>query len=138
MKNHYETLGVSKEATNEEIKKAYRLKAKEFHPDVNKSDDAEERFKEVNQAYEVLSDSKTRKEYYEKYDERSDEGSDEKYYKKSYHSFCKHCKKETNTVFSWGQKALIVFWIFINVIFGFLYWFFVSRKKCVICKRHKS
>ena len=54
----YETLGVAKGASNDEIKKAYRKLAKEYHPDINKSPEAEEKFKEINAAYEILSDEK--------------------------------------------------------------------------------
>ena len=59
----YEILGVSKDATDAEIKKAFRSKARELHPDVKKAPDAEERFKELNEAYDVLSDSKKRAQY---------------------------------------------------------------------------
>ena len=50
-RDYYEVLGVSKDASNDEIKKAYRERAKKFHPDVNKSPDAEEKFKEISEAY---------------------------------------------------------------------------------------
>lgn len=63
---YYEVLGVSREATVTEIKKAFRRKARELHPDVNKAPDAEERFKELNEAYDVLSDSQ-KKSLYDRY-----------------------------------------------------------------------
>jgi len=63
-RDYYEVLGLSKSATAEEIKKAYRQKAKKFHPDVNKEDEnAAEKFKEVAEAYEILSDSQKRAAY---------------------------------------------------------------------------
>ncbi len=63
-KDYYKILGVKKEATEKEIKTAYRTLAKKFHPDVNPSDkSAEEKFKEVGEAYEVLSDTEKRAQY---------------------------------------------------------------------------
>jgi molecular chaperone DnaJ len=63
-KDYYKTLGVSKNAPADEIKKSYRKLARKYHPDANKGDaSAEERFKEISEAYNVLSDEKRRKEY---------------------------------------------------------------------------
>ncbi len=63
-KDYYKTLGVGKNATADEIKKAYRKLARKHHPDVNPGDKkAEERFKDINEAYEVLSDSSKRARY---------------------------------------------------------------------------
>lgn len=69
-KDYYKILGVSRSATDDDLKKAYRKLALKYHPDKNKSPDAEERFKEVAEAYEVLSDKKKR----EVYDQCGEEG----------------------------------------------------------------
>lgn len=62
-KDYYEILGVDKEASQDELKKAYRKLVKKYHPDVNDAEDAETKFKEVQEAYEVLSDESKRKAY---------------------------------------------------------------------------
>ncbi|WP_340694592.1 J domain-containing protein [Hydrogenobacter thermophilus] len=63
IKDYYQILGVDRNATVEDIKKAYRRLAKEYHPDVNSDQGASEKFKEINEAYHVLSDEERRKEY---------------------------------------------------------------------------
>ncbi len=61
--DYYDVLGVSSNDSEEEIRKAFRKKAMEYHPDRNRNPDAEEKFKEINEAYQVLTDSKKRTQY---------------------------------------------------------------------------
>ncbi len=61
--DHYKTLGISKNATTEEIKKAYRKLALQYHPDRGGDKESEKKFKEVNEAYQILSDPEKRKRY---------------------------------------------------------------------------
>ena len=64
-RDYYDILGVSKNASQDEIKKAFRKKARQYHPDVNKDNpkEAEAKFKEANEAYEVLSDETKKAQY---------------------------------------------------------------------------
>jgi len=62
-RDYYEVLGVNRSATEEQIKKSYRLLARQYHPDVSSAPEAETRFKEINEAYEILSDQKKRAAY---------------------------------------------------------------------------
>ena len=65
-RDYYEVLELSKNASSEDIKKSYRKLAKKYHPDINKDPGAEEKFKEINEAYEVLSDPQ-KKQIYDQY-----------------------------------------------------------------------
>ena len=62
-RDYYEILGLSKGASKDEIKKAYRKLARQYHPDVNKEAGADEKFKEISEAYEVLSDDQKKSHY---------------------------------------------------------------------------
>ena len=62
-KDYYAALGVTKNASQEEIQRAYRKLARKYHPDVNKTPDAEEKFKDIGEAYEVLKDPDKRAKY---------------------------------------------------------------------------
>src|SRR5690606_3705300 len=62
-RDYYTVLELARGATNDEIKKAYRRHARKFHPDVNKEADAEDKFKELSEAYEVLSNDERRAAY---------------------------------------------------------------------------
>jgi curved DNA-binding protein len=62
-KDYYDVLGVARDASQDDIRRAYRKLAREYHPDLNRESDAEERFKEVGEAYEVLSDPDKRERY---------------------------------------------------------------------------
>jgi len=62
-KDYYAALGVAKNASQEEIQRAYRKLARKYHPDVNKTPDAEEKFKDIGEAYEVLKDPDKRAKY---------------------------------------------------------------------------
>lgn len=67
-KDYYKVLGIQKGASDDEIKKAYRKQALRYHPDKNKSPGADDQFKEIAEAYDVLSDGKKR-EIYDRYGE---------------------------------------------------------------------
>lgn len=82
MKNYFEILGVKEDATDEEIKKQYRLLSKKYHPDVNP--DGGEKFKEIAEAYDVLSDPKKKIDYLKQKDNPFVGGSFEEFFKNMY------------------------------------------------------
>src|SRR2546430_4142127 len=61
--DYYDLLGVPRNASDEQIRSAYRRLARQYHPDVNKADDASERFKQITEAYEILTDPQRRQRY---------------------------------------------------------------------------
>ena len=72
-KDYYKILGIAKGASEDDVRKSYRKMALKFHPDKNKSAGAEEKFKEIAEAYEVLSD-KRKRDVYDKYGEEGLKG----------------------------------------------------------------
>lgn len=99
MQNYYELLQVNINATNEELKKAYRKLAKKYHPDVNaNNEDTQELFKKINNAYEVLSNDVTRKKYDEElnFNFSNNETFEENYYSNYDTTFDEDkCKSDT-------------------------------------------
>ncbi|MGL5591347.1 MAG: DnaJ domain-containing protein [Mycoplasmoidaceae bacterium] len=131
MKDYYQILGVEYNATQEEIKKAYKKLAKEFHPDVNKSMDAEDRFKEISKAYETLSDNDQKEKYdYDFFNKKSQKNE----YVNPYISVCKFCGKETAFDYSTSQIILFCFLLFLFFPLGILYALFASKRTCIFCK----
>ena len=99
MQNYYELLQVDINATNEELKKAYRKLAKKYHPDVNaNNEDTQELFKKINNAYEILSNDITRKKYDEElnFNFSNNETFEENYYS-NYGSTFDEDKHKSNT-----------------------------------------
>ncbi len=96
MKNYYEVLEISENASQEVIERVYKLFAKKYHPDVNPDNpkEAEEKFKEITEAYEVLSDESKRKSYDDKlkYEKQKQSSSSQTYQSSSYTS----SKQESN------------------------------------------
>lgn len=96
MSNHYETLGVDKNATQEEIKKAYRKLAMTYHPDRNPGDkEAEAKFKQVQEAYEVIGDE-TKRRNYDNFGSNQFSGNPEDIFSQFFHGFGRGQRHDTN------------------------------------------
>jgi curved DNA-binding protein CbpA len=83
MNNYYQILGVSKDADSKTIKSAYRKLAKQYHPDISKEVDAEQKFAKIAEAYDVLSDN-TKREQYDNYGSYDTEGFQKRYQNGNY------------------------------------------------------
>jgi len=102
--DYYKVLGVSKNATQDEIRKAFRKHARTYHPDVNKSEDADVQFKKFNEAYEVLKDPEKRKHYdtYGKNWQQAAQGGAEPFWNKHY---SKGASGPRSRTFSFGRDG---------------------------------
>ena len=101
-KDYYKILGVGKNATADEIKKAYRKRARKYHPDVNKDLESENRFKEVGEAYEVLKDPEKRK-LYDQYGADWKAGKQQEEYRKQYQQQHRGADFERGQRFDFGS-----------------------------------
>lgn len=91
-KDYYKVLGIAKGASEDEIKKAYRKQALRYHPDKNKSPGAEDKFKEIAEAYDVLSDAK-KKDIYDRFGEEGNRLAARVFHSLSfYFSYHKSCR----------------------------------------------
>ena len=111
-KNYYQILGISKDATQKDIKKAYRHLARKYHPDLNPGDkSAEDRFKNINEAYEILSDTEKR----QKYDSFGDQWQYAEQFAKSGQRRTGKNTGEARTVFEFGDLGDVFGDLFGNV-----------------------
>ena len=85
-KDYYKILGISKSASSDQIKKGYRKLARKYHPDVNKENDSEKKFKEIGEAYEVLKDPEKRKAY-DQYGANWKAGKEQQQYHQEYQQY---------------------------------------------------
>jgi len=110
--NYYQTLGINRDATQKDIKKAYRRLARKFHPDLNPGDKAaEDRFKNINEAYEILSDIEKR----QKYDRFGDQWQYAEQFAKSGQERTKQSTGKTRTAFEFGDLSGVFGDLFSNV-----------------------
>lgn len=106
--NYYEILGISYTATQEEVKKAFRTLAKQYHPDVNKEDNATEMMQKITEAYEVLSDINKRKEYDKKLNIHKSGNQSNKAQRPNvhYHSYTKTREESEKDLDDWLNEYL--------------------------------
>ena len=137
MNNYYEILEVSKDATQDEIKKAYKKLAKKFHPDINKESGAEEKFKKINEAYEVLSDETEREEYDQKLNNINNSYSYTSWDNvgNNQEDKCDFCQKETCYVYSMNQKIIMFLLFFCSIPIWLIYIILAKKRTCAYCQK---
>ncbi len=125
-KDYYEVLGVSRNADANEIKKKFRQLAKVYHPDISKEDNAEEKFKEIQEAYEVLSDPDKRQNYdtigHDRYKASSSTNTNYQGYESyAYYSGAGSNFRSFNVGEWFKKKSLLekIIYIIIGIILGF-------------------
>lgn len=116
-KDYYKTLGVSKDATAEQIKKEYRKMARKHHPDVSKDPEAEKNFKEIGEAYEVLKDPEKRK-LYDQYGSDWETGKQREEYQKQYQKQYQGSGYNSNSVFEGSFDSSREYSDFFETLFG--------------------
>ncbi len=124
-KDYYEVLGVSRNANENEIKKKFRQLAKVYHPDISKEDNAEEKFKEIQEAYEVLSDPDKRQNYdtigHDRYKASGSAYTNQEYESYAYYSGAGSNFISFNIVEWFKKKSLLekIIYIILGIILGF-------------------
>lgn len=121
-KDYYSILGVSKDADAKTIKVAYKQLAKKYHPDISKEPDAEERFKEIAEAYDVVGDEEKRKQYDQFGSSYHDQGFNQRYQQGNYY--------RGYSAYDAGSARLVKLkwwhWLIIIAVLLFLGWLFLT------------
>ncbi len=132
--DYYEVLGVSKTASLQEIKTAYRRLAKKYHPDVSSEANAQEKFKEVSQAYQILSDPEKRQQHDQELNSKTIFFDYEfKTSSKTKQSICQYCNNQTNKFYHFGNSAEFNYKVFKHFISIKYYRKLIRKKLCEDC-----